>query len=576
VAASVGAAALKGASTATAVTGGAIGTGIGIAALASGESLLTSLGMATAAATSATVAAEAGAAIGIGAAIGNAIPIPLLGAAIGAVIGAFTALGVWLGSATKDTFHPSPLEAEAWLTIFRINPCLLFSGVDNATNVTQAARLVRYFKIVAGEVKTGAKGNTGELYNPVSNDSCSNAYMCQVDPDDVLTDPAYLTQVQLQCQRARADLGRWFDHGMWYDTREGRFAARMGGKTFALGSTNWIVNADGSLTPSNTFATDPLPLAPVANKTITVTDNNGQPRTGRPLSSYDRTPLTGAPSATSNTGWKGRPSIITDDGHLLQMQIESDFVPTAVATPAQAKSVLTVLRAVLAKSNIGAWSEFDKNGVRNDLRTVRALAGETGPDPVLGPLVGGDVSVTPAAKAAAAKVAPNAPWLAASSSDAMWWGAGIAILLLAVGGLYVVKRRSARINALGTSSVPKSLETPGDVSFREVLFDGVMDGELTYPRSGMRSMLYFDKAFGDARLLGISPTELAVSGRYFGEEPLPIRIEIHADGSKHLKDGRHRYTAAKQAGASSILADVVLFDMVGDTIAERLKPIRLV
>jgi hypothetical protein len=165
-----------------------------------------------------------------------------------------------------------------------------------------------------------------------------------------------------------------------------------------------------------------------------------------------------------------------------------------------------------------------------------------------------------------------------ASFDASWLVvAGIGVVAVGLGAVIVMRTRTHSLNLLdapkGSKASPKT--TPGRAAFFRVLTQGIRDGELQYLRTGMRSMLYFHKAFNDAKLLGISPTELAVSGRYFGEEILPIRIEVYDDGKVHLADGRHRYMAAQQACAHAILADVVLYDREGDVVMERRAAVTL-
>ncbi len=177
-----------------ATIGGAVGTGLGLAGAVATSGVVATVGSALTAgvaATAASGATAAASAIGIGAAAGNAIPIPGVGAAIGAAIGALVAAGTWIANSLKDTFHPTQEQAEDWLWMFRIDPVLCFLNVDKATDPQSAARLVRYFRVIA-EVPVGVKGNNGVLYNPVSNDSCDNPYLCRVDPDEPLTDPAFL------------------------------------------------------------------------------------------------------------------------------------------------------------------------------------------------------------------------------------------------------------------------------------------------------------------------------------------------------------------------------------------------
>jgi hypothetical protein len=185
--ATIASAASIGATAATAVTSttaAAVASGVGLgAAQAAVSGALT---------TAATVGGEAAAAVGIGTAVGNAIPIPLIGAAIGAFVGAMTAFGIWLASATKDSFNLTPAQADALLDFFELVPALSFMNVDKALTPTAAAHLARYLMVRSGRVPVGVKGNNGQLYNPVSNFSCDNPYLCRVDPDQPLTDERYV------------------------------------------------------------------------------------------------------------------------------------------------------------------------------------------------------------------------------------------------------------------------------------------------------------------------------------------------------------------------------------------------
>jgi hypothetical protein len=140
----------------------------------------------------ASVAAAAASAVGISTAIGSAIPIPLLGSAIGAIVGAFTALGLWLKGATKDSFHPGAEAALNWLLLFQIAPGLIYGNVDEInTDVTnppdKAARLVRYFRLISGIVPNR---HNAPLYNPRDTSSKSNPYIESKTPDpgEPLTD----------------------------------------------------------------------------------------------------------------------------------------------------------------------------------------------------------------------------------------------------------------------------------------------------------------------------------------------------------------------------------------------------
>jgi hypothetical protein len=95
---------------------------------------VTTVATASAASSVASLAVSVAMAMGVSEAIGNAIPIPLLGAAIGAIVGAFVSLGLWLTSAGRqpDTYKiaSTPEEARRLLTIFRIDPTFLFRFWD--------------------------------------------------------------------------------------------------------------------------------------------------------------------------------------------------------------------------------------------------------------------------------------------------------------------------------------------------------------------------------------------------------------------------------------------------------------
>lgn len=155
-----------------------------------------------------------------------------------------------------------------------------------------------------------------------------------------------------------------------------------------------------------------------------------------------------------------------------------------------------------------------------------------------------------------------------------WWPVAAVTSVAMVIGVALVRESQKQAPVLAKLKTRQS--DPGLAALDHVLHEGVRDDELDYMRSGMRPLLYFRKAFSDAKILGISPTELATSGRYFGQEALPIRINIMPDGKIHLSDGRHRYTAAKEAGAKAILARVMLYDADGDIRLERTTKVRLV
>lgn len=96
----------------------------------------------------------------------------------------------------------------------------------------------------------------------------------------------------------------------------------------------------------------------------------------------------------------------------------------------------------------------------------------------------------------------------------------------------------------------------------------VSDDQLDYLRSGMRDLSLFEEAFEGAEDNGISATELANSGKYFGKVQ-PIILHVDHKGKIYLHDGRHRYTAAQKYGAKSILATVVYYSPRGGVISKK-------
>lgn len=128
----------------------------------------------------------------VGASVGSAAEaVPVIGPVVHALAAVIGAIGGAIAGATKDTFHPSPAQAEAWLWIFRLYPGMVFSGVDNAIAPERGARLVRYFRLVSGEVPLPPGQN---LYNP-NNESCDTPYMCESDPREPLTDGPTLDRI---------------------------------------------------------------------------------------------------------------------------------------------------------------------------------------------------------------------------------------------------------------------------------------------------------------------------------------------------------------------------------------------
>jgi hypothetical protein len=103
----------------------------------------------------------------------------------------------------------------------------------------------------------------------------------------------------------------------------------------------------------------------------------------------------------------------------------------------------------------------------------------------------------------------------------------------------------------------------------------LVDSRLEYLRGGMRSLEPFRRAFASAREAGVSPTRVATTGVYPGGRFPPIRVDVEASGRMHLNDGRHRYLAAREAGARAIAARVVLYGPRGGVRSDEVRVLRL-
>jgi hypothetical protein len=155
-----------------------------------------------------------------------------------------------------------------------------------------------------------------------------------------------------------------------------------------------------------------------------------------------------------------------------------------------------------------------------------------------------------------------------------WWPvAALSAFAVALGAAFVFESRKQEKQFIG--SLTGRPANAGQAAFERVVLQGVRDHELQVARRDMRGVPPYRKAFATAKLLEISPTELAVSGRFFGDEVSPIQIEIAEDGKMWLKSGWPAYSAAKDAGARAILADVVLHDRDGDVSMERRAAVNL-
>lgn len=162
------------------------------------------------------------------------------------------------------------------------------------------------------------------------------------------------------------------------------------------------------------------------------------------------------------------------------------------------------------------------------------------------------------------------------NADSGWVYLGVVSLasVVAAGALVLRERGRSKARLALLSSRPNAV---GHEAFERVLKQGITDGELEQSTTPLGSMLYFHKAFSDARQYGFSPTQIASKGKYFEtREPLPIRVLVQPDGRLRLDDGRRRYMAAKAAGARSILADVVLLGPEGAVVEQKRAAVKLI
>jgi hypothetical protein len=325
---------------------------------------------------------------------------------------------------------------------------------------------------------------------------------------------------------------------------------------------------------------------------------------------------------------------ISRDGTVVTLDQSADYVrahPLAspALTPDTARATLAYLRAGAKNGTLAQFMGGDAAGgiavasyvgggvLPRAVAEARRIAGESGPDPTLAAAVGGSVTTyapgalpdgvavrgsgntvyvardgilhgvpTPAALRALGldarvEVIPDAAISALPVGEPVhragarwavpedltwWWIGGLVVAGAFVGGAaWIARRRVARANALSAA--------PGEAAYQRVLREGLVDGELG---AAGRADPAYRRAFRRARLYGILPTDLAASGRYFGEEVLPVRVDVHPDARLRLASGQPQYAAAKAAGARAILADVRLVDDFGDVVDAFRGPVGLV
>jgi len=107
---------------------------------------------------------------------------------------------------------------------------------------------------------------------------------------------------------------------------------------------------------------------------------------------------------------------------------------------------------------------------------------------------------------------------------------------------------------------------------RDALESGVENFE--YSREGMRDMRVHSSAYDGAtpeevQQIALGERKTMNSSQRFK----PVRVEVSPGAPPSLTDGRHRLLAAKQAGASEILAEVRTFDEAGNEVSKELRPL---
>ena len=158
-----------------------------------------------------------------------------------------------------------------------------------------------------------------------------------------------------------------------------------------------------------------------------------------------------------------------------------------------------------------------------------------------------------------------------TTSGALALGSAVAFVTALTSGALMWGFRQAYL------TVTPRMVGPGDAAFYQVITVGVRDDQVTcQAHAGGPELIALNAAYSNAGLLGISPTTLATSGRYFGADAVVLQFNVLPDGVVELRDvDCNYYEAAKQAGALAVLADVVQLDADGKTVSRRRTHVRL-
>jgi hypothetical protein len=401
---------------------------IGGTAAAVGGAVAAVTAVAATVAGTATVGAVA-TAMGIGALVGNAIPIPFVGAAIGAIVGAFIGLGLWLSSAghqpPTNLIAKTPEQARYLLDIFRVDPTFLF----------------RFWDQVGRSAIDPASPDTWPAGTQMV-DPSHNIWTKRDDARWVVTGKA---SADVQTMKDPFDAARKSNPAAppygWLDTNN---KPHFGGKLLAVQPGGWGPLADdlklspdelankfawvfsqivilirelriasGDCSPS--MASAGIHCTPYSDKTaktplghpVTVADS----WYWGPFKGNEALGKTSSDPIESYVFWSGTDvdeplTSIHNLARLYWLWIRNKTAPPEVRSPTDARRILKVLRAGL-RSGMSYQTPsgkmpvvFDQSFV-DELKTLRGMAGESGPDAALAKIVGADV--TPVSTAATKK-----------------------------------------------------------------------------------------------------------------------------------------------------------------------------
>lgn len=368
-----------------------------------------------------SIGAEAAAALGIGAAIGNAIPIPLIGAAIGAIIGAFIGLGLYLSSiGHQPPTHlvaKTPEQARQLLAIFRTDPTFLFRYWDQVgRNAIDPANPDSW---PAGTQMADPQGQVWTKRDDarwVVTGKIKPTDQAMPDPFDAArkANPAAPPYGWLDEHNQAHYGGRLLNvqHGGWDPASEDlKLSPDQILEKFAWVFSQIVILirelriAAGDCSPSMKSAginctpyQESTAKTPLAHP-VTVFDS----WYWDPLSGNVALGQTSSDPIKSYVFWSGTDvdEPLTSMHNLAKLYwiwIRNKNAPPEVASAQAAESLLKVLRSGLRSGMTYVDTSGNKQpvvfdeGFREEVRTIRTIAGEKGPDHALTKILGGDVT----------------------------------------------------------------------------------------------------------------------------------------------------------------------------------------